>query len=136
HPLDVLWKDVEPLGGDDHFFLAAADVDLAVVADLTDVAGVEPAVLERARGLVGGVEIAGRHVLAADQDLAIRCNFHLDAGDRLADGSLLRAERMIERDDRRRLGEAVTLDHDEADLTPEALELGVERRGADDERPE
>ena len=43
---------------------------------------------------------------------------------------------MIQRDDRRGLGEPVALDDDEPELAPELLELGVERRGADDERPE
>ena len=43
---------------------------------------------------------------------------------------------MIERDDRRGLGEAVALNDDESELAPERFELGVERRRADDERPE
>ena len=105
-------------------------------ASLADVAGVEPAVLERARGVLVRVEVAGRDVLAAHEDLAVGGDLHLDAGDRLADRSLLRAERMIQRDDRRRLGQAVALDHDEPELAPERFELGLERRGADDERPE
>ena len=58
HALDVLGKDVQPFGRDDHFLLAPADVQLAVGADLADVAGVEPAVLERARGFLVGVEVA------------------------------------------------------------------------------
>ena len=58
HALDVLGKDVEPLGRDDHFLLAAADEQLAVGVELADVAGVEPAVLERARGFLVGVEVA------------------------------------------------------------------------------
>ena len=58
HALDVLGKDVQPLGRDDHFLLAPADEELAVLADLADVAGVKPAVLERARGFLGGVEVA------------------------------------------------------------------------------
>ena len=43
--------------------------------DLADVAGVEPAVLERARGLLGGVEVAGRDVLAANENLAVGAIF-------------------------------------------------------------
>ena len=58
HALDVLRKDVQPFGRDDHFLLAAADEQLAVGADLADVAGVEPAVLERARRFLVGVEVA------------------------------------------------------------------------------
>ncbi len=32
--LDVLRKDVQPLGGDDHLLLAAADVELSLVVEL------------------------------------------------------------------------------------------------------
>ena len=45
--LDVLGKDVESLRRDDHFLLAALDEQPAVRVELADVAGVEPAVLER-----------------------------------------------------------------------------------------
>ena len=47
-----------------------------------------------------------------------------------------RAERMIERDDRRRFGEAVALHDEEAELAPERLELRIERRRAADDAPE
>ena len=53
--------------------------------ELADVAGVEPAVLERRARLLGRVVIAGRDVLAAHEDLAVVGDAHLDAGDRLAD---------------------------------------------------
>ena len=43
---------------------------------------------------------------------------------------------MIQRDDRRGFGEAVALDHDEPEPAPERLEIGIERRRADDHRPE
>ena len=43
---------------------------------------------------------------------------------------------MIERDDRRRLGQPVALNDDEAEALPELLERGRQRRGADDKRPE
>ena len=43
---------------------------------------------------------------------------------------------MIQRDDRRRFGQAVSLDDDESQPSPERFELGIERRRADDDRPE
>ena len=49
HALHVFRKDVQPLRRDDHFLLAPADEQLTACADLADVAGVKPAVLERAR---------------------------------------------------------------------------------------
>ena len=43
---------------------------------------------------------------------------------------------MIQRDDRRGLGEAVALNHEESEPAPEGLELGIERRRTDDDSPE
>ena len=91
---------------------------------------------ERARVASGRVEVAAGHVLAADEDLAVLGDLHFDAGDRLADRPRERVKRVIERDDRRGLGEAVALDDHEAEPPPERLELGIERRRADDDRPE
>ena len=45
-------------------------------------------------------------------------------------------KRMIEGDDRCRLREPVALDDEKPETRPERLQLGVERRGTDDERPE
>src|SRR5262249_34621398 len=101
-----------------------------------DIAGVKPAVFERALGFRVGVEVPARDVLAADENLAVFRDLHFHAGDWLADRSVLRAERMIQADDGRRLGEPVSLNDDEAELFPERFELRVERRRADDEGPE
>src|SRR5207344_3174759 len=116
--------------------LAPADEQLAARADFADVARVEPAVLEGARGLLRGVEVAARDVLAAYEDLAVPGDLHVHAGHHLADGPLLRAEGMVERHDRRGLGQAVSLNNHEAQLAPERFERAIERRGADDEGPE
>ena len=49
HALDVFGKDVQPLGRDDHFLLAALDEHAPLRVALADVAGVQPAVrVERA----------------------------------------------------------------------------------------
>ena len=56
-------------------------------ADLADVAGVEPAVLERARGLLGGVEVPVVTFSPRTRISPSRRNLDLDAGDRLADRS-------------------------------------------------
>ena len=134
--LDVFRKDVEPFGRDDHFFLAAADEEPARRVELADVAGVEPAVFERRARRFGCAVIAGRHVLAAHENLAVGRDLDVDAADRFADRSLARRERMVQRHDRRGLGEPVALDDDKAEPAPERLERRLERRGADDERPE
>ena len=97
HPLDIVREDVQAFGGDDHLLLASADEEPALRIELADIAGVEPALgIARASrfGLIGvarllsprlspafavslvsllplGFEIPLRHVLAADQNLAI-----------------------------------------------------------------
>ncbi len=43
HALDVLGKDVESVGRDDHFLLAALDEQTPLLVALADVAGVQPA---------------------------------------------------------------------------------------------
>src|SRR5690606_1114031 len=80
--------------------------------------------------------VALRHVLAAHEHLAVLGNAYLDAVDRLADGPAARRERMIQRDDGRRLGEAVALHHEEPETSPERLERRVERRRAHHRGPE
>src|SRR5207247_11235817 len=82
------------------------------------------------------LDIAGRDVLAADENLAIAGNLDFDAGKGLPDRPFFRAERMIEADDGRGFGESVTLNDHEPELLPERFELRIERRCADDERPE
>ena len=89
-----------------------------------------------AAGLARRLEVAARDVLAAHEDLAVVGDADLDAGDRRADRSLARLERVVQRDDRRGFGEAVALDDGEPHAPPELLEVGRQRRGADDERPE
>ncbi len=135
-PFDVLRKDVQPFRRDDHLLLAALDEDSPVGVHFADVAGVKPPALKRLRRGLGSAEIAFRDVVAPDEDLAVLGDLHLDAGNGLADRSLAGAEGVIQADDRRRLGEAVALDHHEAEPAPELLERRIERRGADDEAPE
>ncbi len=134
HALDVLGKDVQPLGRHDHFLLAPLDEDAALVVALADVAGVEPAVGVEDRG--GIFVVAARDVLAANQNLAIVGDADLDALDGRTDRALARLERVIERDDRCGFGQAVPLDDREPHAPPEFLEVGRQRRGADDKRPE
>src|SRR6185503_4637703 len=112
-PLDVFRKDVQPFGRDDHFLLAALDIELTLRVDLADVAGVEPAVGKRLGGGLCRTEVPFRHVLALDQNLAIRRDLHVHAGDRLADRPASRAEWMIQAHDRGGFGEAISLNYGE-----------------------
>ena len=104
--------------------------------EFADVAGVEPAVLESRARFLRRVVVAARNVLAAHENLAVVGDFHLHAADGFSDRAPGGAERVIEGDDRCRLGQPVALDDDESEPAPKGLELGIERCGADDHRPE
>src|SRR4030095_6158905 len=145
HAPDVLGKHIEAVGRDDHFLLAALDEQPSLFVTFPDVAGVEPAfavehAVSRALGfrlwaLVGDV-VAGGDVFAADENLAVVGDAYLDALNRRADRALARLERVIERDDRRGLGESVALDDREAKPAPELLDIWRQRRRTDHEGPE
>ncbi|BFO22469.1 hypothetical protein SHKM778_88570 [Streptomyces sp. KM77-8] len=83
----------------DEFLHAVDDEEPAVLVNVADVAGVQPAVLvDHGGGGVGAAEVALHHLRAADEDLAGRADAevlaggvegddaHLGAGDQLADG--------------------------------------------------
>jgi hypothetical protein len=135
-PLDVFGKDVEAFRRHDHFLLAAADEEPSAFIDLADVPRMEPAAFECRFGRLRRSVIPGRDVVAADENFAVGRNPHVHAADRFADRSFAGRKRMIERDDRGGLGQAVTLDDDESKAAPEGFERPFERRSPDDERPE
>ena len=120
----------------DEVLLAVGDLDVAVGIDQADVAGVQPAVLDRRGGCRLVVPVAGHHQLAAHQDLAVLGDADLDVGERRADRVELGAVGAVARDDRRRLGLAVALQQAHAERREEHGDLVVERRAAGDERLE
>ena len=134
--LDIFRKDVESLRRHDHFLLASADEQTPVRVELTDIARVEPAVLERLARRLRRLVVAGRHVVSAHQDFAIAGDLDLDAGDRLADRATLCVEWMVQRHDRGGLRQPVSLDHEEPEAAPERFQLRVERRRPHHHRPE
>ena len=124
---------LSPSGRDDHLLLAPRDREPSLRVDRPDVARVQPPILEQS---AFGVVVTRRDVVAAHQDLPVRRDPHLDAGDRLPDRSPPRMERMIQRHDRRRLGQPVPLNDDESQSRPEFFELRIERRRPHHEAPE
>ena len=81
-------------GGDDQLLLAVDDAEVAVVVDLADVAGVQPAVLvERLGGLLRVVEVALEDVAAPADHLAVVGQISTShPGERPADGAGLDLE--------------------------------------------
>jgi hypothetical protein len=95
HVLDLAGENVEA-AGDHHVLRPVDDVEEPVLVAWREVAGVQPAVAHRARGLLRLVPVAGHHQRAAAADLAdlahthlaavVVHQFHLQAGDRGAAG--------------------------------------------------
>src|SRR6478736_5784105 len=90
--LDLGWRDVLAAGGDDDVLHPVGDPDEAFSIDRTDVAGMQPAFrVDGLGGLFRLVEITHEHIVALDQDLALRRNRDLAPGRGLADRSKLDA---------------------------------------------
>ena len=86
--LDVGRRHVLAGGVDDDLLLAVDDLQVAVLVELADVAGAQEAVLgHRLGGLLRLVAVAEHHHVAADEQLAVVGQLHLDAGRRRPDGA-------------------------------------------------
>ena len=83
--LEVRRGDVLAARGDDDVLLAAGDRQVAVVVELADVAGVQPAVDERLPRRLLVLVVALEDVRAPDQDLAVVGDLDLAARERAAD---------------------------------------------------
>src|SRR5580693_732619 len=134
---DLARIDVEATA-DDQVLLAVDDVVIAVVVNLSDVAGGEPAVGGYGgRRRLGQVPVPFHDVVAADLDLtglawwdfvAVRIDDpHLDTFDRVSDRSRLAVTiGMVERRDRGGFREPVTLQNR---CTETLLEIGQDLNG-------
>ena len=88
--LEILRRDVLAAGRDDQVLLPVGDLQVAVLVDLADVPGAEPAVVgERGGGRLRILVVAGEDGVAADEDLAVAVEVDLAAVDRPADGAEL-----------------------------------------------
>ena len=135
HALDLLGRDIVALVVDDHVLLAVGDDDPALVVDMADVPGVEPAIDDGPRRFLGIAPVALHHQLALDQDLAIGGDLHRHARHRRADGIHLQPHlRSVATDDRAALGLAIALQQGQPHGLEEGADLGVERRPARNHR--
>ena len=143
--LDLGRVHVEP-AVDEHVLEPVGDVEVAVCVHYADVAGVQPAVgVDRLGRLVGIVEIADHHVVAAYHHLAGLAPWHLvavsvddqhldvvDGAARAAGDDLGRVVVATHRGDSRGLGEAVAGDDR---LEAERVAHGVDERHRHRRRP-
>ena len=130
--LEVGRREVLAAGGDDDVLLAARDVDVAVIVDGAEVAGVQPPVDDGAEARVVVAVVALEDVVALEEQLAVVGDPRLDAGQHAPD----RAEAVVL--DRRvgghrgRLRHPVALEDGDAAAVEELEDLlGDRRRAAD-----
>src|SRR6187455_3100959 len=86
HALDPLRRDIVALVVDDDVLLPVGDNDAALLVEVADVAGRQPAVLAKhARGLFRVAPIAVHDELASDDDFAIFGDLYFRVLDRRTD---------------------------------------------------
>ena len=108
--LQIGRRDVLAAGSDDQLLLAVDDAKVALIVDLADVPGVQPAVgIDRIGRLLRFFVIPAHQVPATEQHLSVVGDLHLNARIRDTHGPVLDSiERVIGRSDRA-LGHAPTL---------------------------
>jgi len=76
---NVLRRDVFPARRDDQVFFAVGDLEIAFLIDFPDVAGVEPAALQRRGRGFGFLEVSLENAPVLNQNLAVFGDLHLGA---------------------------------------------------------
>ena len=110
---------------------------MAIGGEFADIAGVQKAVTVASVVRNTGVTVvAGRHVVTPQQHFAIRRDANLHASDRFPHAAFAGMERMVQGGDRCGFGEAIALDYNEAELSPEFFQRSVERGRTHHEGPE
>ena len=125
--------EVLAAGGDDDVLLAAGDLEEAVVVELADVAGVQPAVDQRVGGRLGVLPVLPEDIGPPHQDLVVVLGDpDLDARQRLADRAELEVVERADGADAGGLGHAPALHHRHPGRVEELEDLRRDRRGAAD----
>ncbi len=123
--LDPLWRAVVAAGEHDQVALAIGDLDVARIVDQPDVAGMQPAVLERLGGRRLVAPVALHHRFAAHQDLAIVSNLDVEPGQRGTDRVQPDLPGQVDADHRRALGQAIALKDRQAERAEEQADIVV-----------
>src|SRR5215217_1771680 len=127
--------DLQSGRGDDRFFTASTEINVAAWSKLADVARVNPAFGVSDR-LPITAPVSRGDVFTTDQDLTVFAQLHFLSRDGFSDRSVTHAKRMRKTRERSSLGHAIALNDCIAESTPESFRFAFERGAAGDERPE
>ena len=110
HCLDPFRRNVPARRGDEEIVLSSGDREIAVAVDAAEIAGPPRWLRRRAR-----MQISRHDRRSADHHLAL-LDPHIEAGQRLANGSRLAAPRPVDGYDRAAFGQAIAFMHGDAEL--------------------
>ena len=106
--LDLLRRDILAVWRDDQVLLAACQEQIAILIDIAEIAGLEPAVCQRFRGLLRHVVVALHDAGTLYPDLLVH-DLCLAVRHQPADRAVLHEVTVVRADDRRTLRHAVAL---------------------------
>src|SRR3989442_6917054 len=118
------------VGSDDEIFLPVGDPDVLLIVHDADVAGMQPAVLERPPRRLGILVVTGEDARTAEKDFAVFGDADLRLDRRRADGPDHDIVGRRDDADGRVLGHAPGLADVDTDRVEEAQHLGSDRRRA------
>src|SRR4051794_30986974 len=75
---DQLWRDIFAIRQLEQVLFSIGDVKMSAIVDSSNIAGLEPAVLEDLFVSVGMFKISLHDIFAADQDLPVICDTDFD----------------------------------------------------------
>ena len=129
HALDLLRRDIVALVVDDHVFLAVGNDNPAFVVEVANVAGVQPAILDRPRSFAFVLPVSMHDEFAAAEDLSILRDLDLYSAQSRADGMHGNAGGgPVAAYDRPCFGLPIALKHGQPHRFEEYPDVGVERR--------
>ena len=127
-------RDVLALRGLEHVLLTVGDPQEALGVEFTDVTGVEPAVgVDRLGSGIRQVVIPAHHTGTLEQHLAVLGDLDLGLGERPSHGAESVGVRAVQRRGRRRFGQTVAFEHDDAHGVEPLGDVAVQRGRARDE---
>ena len=136
---DFVRIDVLAVGVDDDVFRSAHEIEIAVVIQAAEVAGIKPAIDQRLLRRLFIAEITDHHIGAARDYFSYAGRIrlgdpNLNPGQGLADGAGQHAIlRTRHRQDRRRFGQSISFEDSEAQSLKITLHFFIQRRTATDE---
>src|SRR5215469_13638497 len=133
--LQIFGIDIHTCRSDDHIFLSAFKIQVSFPVEFADVTGVVPTFASGYRAQFSSAPIIGGDAAAAHQNFSVRGKLDFSALEDFPDRAPADSERMIDTDQRGRLGQAVPLDDGETQTRPKFFGLLIQGSPAGNKSP-